>query len=238
MLSMWNNSCDLVIFRPLEVIVVRLRGGMFVEFCIGIGAVLLIAAAFFYFMSVPARDVKETSARDAELAKRYKTLSMEISESEKGMEIRENEGVKQVACEETDGEYEMCSFAASVWLTSADISLHTTIGFVRGEDASIEKIFLLADDEEYELPLGNAKRETEALDEERVGEKIELLEDDSFRQLRQAAKAERITVRFQGADEASYAQLTETQVQNLKRVLRLFELYREAWAVGELREMQ
>jgi len=219
---MWNNICKLLF--GLEVVYVRARGALLVECCIGAGAVLLIAAAFFFFLSYAGGSGGKSAEREAEIERVYEDTLREIEELE---------GRTAARGEEAEGE--ACVFEAFAARTSGDVAARAAIEFTRSADISIDRMFVLGDSEEWEVPIADAKRKISPLEEGNVRERIELADSDVLPTLLKVAEYERVSLRFQGDYEGFYARLPEAQLLNIKDALRLYEAYHKAMALEELR---
>ncbi len=221
----------------------RKRGGSFVEFCLGLGTALLVIASLVYLVMVPRGSGEKTSALDNDIEYRYELLLQEKEELEKGMEVYEDraEERKWLTPKASADEEYACGFAAYVSQASDDVHARVLIGFTRSEDASVDRLIVVADGEEQEIPMQDLRRESTPTEEGDVAEALVLPVDANLPLLKRVAASGRVELRFlgeDGADEEFDALLAESQIRNLGKVLRLYEVYKEEWALEELRRSE
>lgn len=218
----------------------RMKGGSFVEFCLGVVTVLLVVSVLLYLVLVPTRPAEKLSSVNKDIEYRYEILLQEKEEIEKGMEVYEDrmEGRKWLTPKNSaDEEYE-CGFAAYISQASGDVHARVLIGFTRSEDVSVDRLLVVTDGVEQEIPMQDIKRESTPTEEGDVAEALTLPVDAYLPLLKRVAESGRVELRFLGEDDESDAFLAESQIRNLGRVLRLYEVYKEEWALEELRRAE
>lgn len=215
----------------------RARGNILLEFCVGAAVVLLVAGILLHLAVIPTLPAPEVAAAEDDGGKggRYEALRQQKTDLEKYMEAREDgkDGGKWFAHKDAAEEERECGFTAYISQASGRVYGRVLVGFTRSEDVSVERIVFVADGDERVIPLQNTGRETVTLDGGNVSEIVELAIRDYLPVFRRAAISESVLLRFLGEGETFEAKLTDAQIRNFGRVLRLYEIDREMTEGGD-----
>lgn len=206
----------------------KTRGNILLEFCVGIVAVLLVAGIPFYLAMLPPRTAPATvvSETGGKKGARVEALRQEKTDLMKYMETPvdgKSEG-HWLAHKDTAEEKRACGFTAYISQTSGGVSGRLLVGFIRSEDVLIERIAFVADGDERVIPLQGAGRETVPLSDDNVSEIVELGFSSHLPVYKRTAISENVLLRFLGGNDSFEAELTNTQIRNFGRVLRLYEI--------------